>query len=341
MRRGGGPEGTDMGRPRVLCNDVERVLAARGCISRRRHPRLNGAISYLARRGELVRLLPGVYTRPSVSGVFEIRVLAVAEWDPDAVFTAETAARLTYWRDVQVSAITVCSQRRGGAPWLRISRGVILADQVVEVKGVRSTAPALTALDLTLSRGGGGIDQVLRTRAARLCDLHETLGATPGRPHNRVRRILLEDSRDEPWSEAERRLHRLLRAAGITGWAGNFSVEFLSAVYQLDVAFDASKVAIEVDGYEHHSSRRAFSYDRERNNALVCSGWLVLHFTWDSVTQRPDDVLTTIRTALGLRRGGVGSGHRSRPDQDQPSVSRPAQLAGVRRRRGRQHPGEQ
>ena len=51
--------------------------------------------------------------------------------------------------------------------------------------------------------------------------LHRAMELTAARAGNQTRRQLLLDSRDEPWSEAERLFHRLLREAGITGWKAN------------------------------------------------------------------------------------------------------------------------
>lgn len=59
---------------------------------------------------------------------------------------------------------------------------------------------------------------------------------------------------------------------------------------RVDFAYPAQRVAIEVDGYESHSSLDAFRRDRVRQNDLVEAGWLVLRFTWDEVTERPERV---------------------------------------------------
>src|SRR5215210_7802144 len=93
-----------------------------------------------------------------------------------------------------------------------------LGEFVLERGGLRMTTPAPTALDLCDTVGGDAIDTVLRTRAASLAELHAVLGRTSRRRGNQLRRQLLLDSRDEPWSEAERRAHQLLRDAGLTGW---------------------------------------------------------------------------------------------------------------------------
>lgn len=55
--------------------------------------------------------------------------------------------------------------------------------------------------------------------------------------------------------------------------------------YRIDYAIEGTslKVAIELDGFEFHSDRRAFSYDRLRQNDLQASGWQVLRFSYDSI----------------------------------------------------------
>jgi very-short-patch-repair endonuclease len=71
--------------------------------------------------------------------------------------------------------------------------------------------------------------------------------------------------------------------------------------YELDLAFPACQVAVEVDGWAWHQDRRAFQYDRQRQNSIVLAGWTLLRFTWHDLTQRPDSVVAEIRAALTTR----------------------------------------
>ena len=68
---------------------------------------------------------------------------------------------------------------------------------------------------------------------------------------------------------------------------------------RVDFAFPDRRLAIEVDGYEHHASLDAFQRDRARQNDLVAAGWTVLRFTWDDVHQRPERVAAAILRLLG------------------------------------------
>jgi len=100
-------------------------------------------------------------------------------------------------------------------------------------------------------------------------------------------------------AESERRLHRLLRQHGISGWVANHPVQMAGRlIARIDVAFLAQRLAIEVDGLAYHADRARFQRDRTRQNALVNLGWTVLRFTWQDITADPERVIATVRLAL-------------------------------------------
>ncbi len=150
--------------------------------------------------------------------------MAVSRWDRDAVLMGAAAARVSFWPGIAVGTVTAsCLHQRRGPPGYRFVRDRIPVELLLRDNVLTLTCPALTALDLTLMPqiGGNGIDTALRTRACTLADMRTALELTPGRPGNQHRALLLSDSRDEPWSEAERLNHRLFRQAGLTGWRSN------------------------------------------------------------------------------------------------------------------------
>jgi len=103
-------------------------------------------------------------------------------------------------------------------------------------------------------------------------------------------------------SEAERRVIALLRKARVPGWVTQYE---LAGVGVLDIAFPTLRVAVEVDGRAWHSAADRFQHDRQRQNALVARGWVVLRFTWEDVTRRPQSVLATLRATLELAEAQV------------------------------------
>src|SRR5215207_7044538 len=55
--------------------------------------------------------------------------------------------------------------------------------------------------------------------------------------------------------------------------------------YRLDyeIAGSDREIAVELDGFEFHSSRPAFSYDRLRQNDIQATGRVVVWFSYDSI----------------------------------------------------------
>lgn len=286
---------------RASQQDIQQVLARDGVIARRDHPNLNGAIDWLVRNGRLRAVLPGVYAPPDVCDSIATRVRALMRWEPDAILVDEAAAWVSFWPEVRVPRIA-CTVRHRRRPQLgyEFKRRQIPPEFVVSRSGLRITSPALTALDLCATIGGDAIDQALRTRATTLAHLHRAMELTAARVGNRTRRQLLLDSRAEPWSEAERSFHRLLRKAGITGWKANRPVVLDDFTCWVDVIFHELKLIIEVDGRLFHTAAEVFETDRWRQNQLVLNGWCVLRFTWTMIREQPETVLTTVREAIEM-----------------------------------------
>lgn len=281
--------------------DIQRVLAQKGVIALRNHPELVGPIRWLVRRGDLHAVLPGVYAPRPAADTFDTRIRALMAWDPNAVLVAAAAARVSFWPTIQVPIVT-CALKHHRQPQLgfHFSRRQVPTELVVSRAGLLYTSPALTALDLCESIGGDAIDEALRTRATTMKHLHRALELTGSRIGNAERRRLLLDSRDEPWSAAERKFHRLLRAAGITAWKANRPFAVGSSLFFIDIAFRGVKLAIEIDGRLYHSGSEAFETDRWRQNLLILDGWYVLRFTHSMIDERPAEVIEMVREALEM-----------------------------------------
>lgn len=286
-----------------LPREIATILSHNGgVISRRLHPELAASMAWLVRQGRLRAVLPGVYCLPPMAGDPLTRVRAVPLWAPDAVLLGRGAAAVSFWPDIKLGVVDISApSRHVRAAGFRLTRRHVPVELIEERGGLRYTSPALTALDLCTTRGGDGIDTALRARATTLEQLHEALAMTGGRQGNSRRRQLLLESRDEPWSAAERRCHQVLHDARIGGWRSNFPVRTLSSVYYIDVAFEQQKVALEIDGRLHEDNPGLFESDRWRQNYLVLNGWRVLRYTWTMLTQHPELVIQDVTTALALK----------------------------------------
>ena len=225
-------------------------------------------------------------------------MLAAGRALPQGILTSDAAARLGYAPDHRVETVVVAlGHRRRDVPGYCFSQRRIPAELITERDRIRLTVPALTALDLTGTSGGEAIDDVLRRRAATLAGLRQALELSANRRGNSCRRRLLLDSRDEPWSAAERKFHWILRLLGYTGWRANYRIVLAARAYYLDVAFPAQRVAIEIDGRLFHCDPAIFESDRHRQNQIVAAGWRVIRLTWTMLDDL-DNVTAILRSVL-------------------------------------------
>jgi hypothetical protein len=166
-------------------HEIQRLLAAEGVIARRDHPELDTTLRYLLRRGELARVLPGIYAAADRAASLQTRVRALSRFDPDAILVGAVAARLSFWPELRVEAIE-CAVRHSRATQTGycFTRRHIPAELVVNRSGLCYTSAALTALDLCATVGGDAIDQALRTRATTLAQLHQAMELTAARVGN-------------------------------------------------------------------------------------------------------------------------------------------------------------
>jgi len=72
--------------------------------------------------------------------------------------------------------------------------------------------------------------------------------------------------------------------------------------YRVDYAFigEQLRIAVELDGFEFHGNRSAFSYDRLRQNDLHAVGWTVLRFSYDSIRLETNRCVSQLQAVLSL-----------------------------------------
>ena len=85
-------------------------------------------------------------------------------------------------------------------------------------------------------------------------------------------------------------------SAEITAWSGRKSDAYING-YLVDFVWRDRKLIVEVDGYEHHGTRKRFESDRERDVVLSTTGWRTRRFTWRQLEGRPSWVAAMTQTA--------------------------------------------
>lgn len=269
----------------------------------------NQQIHRRAAKGILVRVLPRVYRHLSVPETWMQRLWAAQLWaDGRALISHETAGAL--WRldgcaGSNVS-LTTAAALQSPAPWLRIHRvRDIPSHHVTQSRGLALTTPTRTILDLagTLSEEDleAALDCALRRGSTSLSRLEaELAGSGRGsRGRKKIRRLLHDRSAvDSPThSVLETRFRRLLKRHGLPIPVQQQIVRRQQGCHALvDFVYPKLNLAIEVDGYSFHGSRRSWQADLHRQNDLVLAGFRVLRFTWSDVCEREQEIAATLRS---------------------------------------------
>jgi very-short-patch-repair endonuclease len=231
---------------------------------------------------------------------------------PDGVVSHRSAAWL--WgllsHEDTVVEVTVSRSRGPSLHGVAVhrSRDLVAGHSTVR-SGIPVTNPLRTLVDLGAVCSRWTVEDALDrglsdrrfTVAAVEWMLHEV--ARPGRRGCGVLRTVLDEralGAAPPDGLLEPRMARLLRSHGLP--EAVFQHPVPEARARLDFAYPEQRLAIEVDGYEVHGTRRAMDADHERHNRLVGAGWTVLRYTWHQVVREPAKVADSVRSALGSQK---------------------------------------
>ena len=279
---------------------ISAILDDKGVVTCADHPRLKSALVRLRVAGVLDSPFPGVFVLAhDHSETTWLR--AVCAWSaPHGVLHAETAARLWLLASSTVTAVAHPTLKPHGR--VTVTRRAVPPQFVRTAEGVRFASPAYAAVELAARDDGRAICEALRRRLVTTAELDEALAALAGTDRQAVRRCVVKACLSNPWSYGELRLHRILRAAGITGWVANARLRLGEVLVQPDVLFPDRRLVVEFDGRAVHGDAGQFLKDRERQNLLVSHGYRVLRFGWEHLDD-PEYVVSVVRQALLGHRG--------------------------------------
>lgn len=261
------------------------------------------AVGRLLRSGEWIPVETGVYQRADRerTPAVELRA-AVYGAGFDAVASGPSAC---WWHGLLDSVpdrihVTVPRNRyRPRSHAVSVRRRDLPWKDTLVVRHLPVTALPLTVLETAVVIPGGTalMDRALQ-RHTTLAELRRAHERNAGRHGTVAAARLLDIAESGGHSEAERLLLHLLRKAGLDGWR----IHVRSCGFEIDVAFEKERVAIEVDGWRWHRDPERFRRDTERQNILVNAGWHVLRFTWHTLNDDPEGVIRRICEALARRR---------------------------------------
>ncbi|MFB6839811.1 hypothetical protein [Streptomyces sp. NPDC056361] len=281
-----------------------------------------GRLAGRLRRDGWQRIHRGAWAAPGKDVDWRVRATALQLLRPELVCSHGTAAHLHRIERLDASGppklldfTAPPPTRPARHPRLRVHTTTHLADHDRTTRrGLRTTTPARTVGDLI--RGARSreeavvaadsalahraVDGIHRDPLVRYEDLAAELAAPrPGATRARAWLPWAEPSSGSP-AETVARLH--MRDAGLLPESQPTLHTPDGRPLRPDFLFRATGLAVEIEGYAYHGTRRAHERDVSRFNALqTCSGIRrVLRFTATEVFTHPARMTATILSALKL-----------------------------------------
>jgi len=261
--------------------------------------------------GRLHRLHRGVYAvghrRLSRRGRLIAAVLAAGR---GAVVSHRDAAGLYGIRPANHRLIDLTADAKRRAPdGARLHRAALPPDEVSDSGGIPVTTLARTLVDLAgvvpqdhLRRALHEAERLHRVDAREIVRVLERTRTRPGGSHAALQAALADVRAHGATllrSELEAAFLALVERHGLPRPATNVHVHGC----EVDAWWPQRRVAVELDGWQSHGTRRAFQRDREKGNRLALHGVTLLRFTHRDVTSRPERVAAEVRSLLA---GGGG-----------------------------------
>jgi predicted transcriptional regulator of viral defense system len=270
----------------------------------------------LTRRGDLYQVGRGVYANgPRAREILTIAdgkqllqlAAAVAVRGPGTVVSHESAA---YLHSIDLlsapeAATLTCPPGRGwrASPNVRLHATTLPAEQITTMIGMSVTTPARTVVDLsrTLSFRAGVVsaDSALRRKLVTKTELTDVLAACARWPGARRAAAVIEfaDGRAESPLESIARIAFNdcgLPPPELQVWLGGTD----EPVGRVDFYWRKYLTIAEVDGAIKYADPGRARAQLRRDSLLRDDGFEVVHFTWQQITQTPDQVALSIRKAF-------------------------------------------
>jgi REase_MTES_1575 len=265
----------------------------------------SGAIKHRVREGRLYSVHRGVYAivGPRLLGPYGRWMAAVLACGPGAVLSHLAAAAL--WGIRRGTRIEVTQPRgRKRRPGIRVHWANLPADEITTHHGIPVTTVARTLFDLSavvqraeLRSAFRQVDQLRLTDPVGVGPLIERYPRKPGIP---ILKAVFEEAQRGLGilkSELEERFQEFLVKAGLPRPLTNVLIEGI----EVDFAWPAQRVIVELDGRSTHDTQHAFEEDRARDRRLEAAGWRVIRVTWRQLHDTPAELEADLRRLL--RRG--------------------------------------
>lgn len=269
-------------------------------------------LAYRLRVGSWVQVFPRVYRVAGAPKTWRQTLEALSRWaGKGSALSHRTAAALHGLSRFEPGPLEVTMTRQRRVPQgVRVHPvGALPAKDIAEVDELRATSATRTLLDLSAATDlptlRATLDEALRRKLTTLERLNAAVARSKNRPGMPDLRKLLHEfaGGDGPTqSELEALVFEVIDSCGLPKPKKQRAVRVGSKVRRVDFSFVKEGVIIEADGYAHHATLESFEDDRARNNSLTAKGFRVLHWTWQALRDRPEELVLELLATLNARR---------------------------------------
>ncbi len=268
------------------------------------------AIDRMLAMGQMTKVADSVYQLIPPHEVFdEVRGAVLAL--PDPTISHHAAAHLL---DLPVQpefvpTVTVASRTTHDFPGVVVRRcDDLIPDHITTVRSLKVTNVIRTAFDLAGILRFREFDSIAEAAiiAGRMT-LDEFSSITAelarkGKPGSRAAKTFIAMRTGQaPGSSTLERLGRsILTRSGLPHPTPEYPIPWARRK-RFDDAYPEASLALEWDSRAWHEQRRAMQSDRRRDRLAALHGWTILRFTWDDVTEHPDEIVATVRELLDVR----------------------------------------
>jgi len=275
----------------------------------------DSSLRRMAQRGEIRRVVHGVYVDARVPDSLLVRAAALALILPKGAVVCRSTAAWLHGIDVQeinahlrAPEVEVCSRDGSAAirrPGVRGYSALLPDDHVTVIAGIEVTTAARTAIDL-----------------ARWCERPDALAYVDAMLHARFvvpdeLLAVIEKSVGLPWIEQAREIVDLSDGRAESGMESRMRLRYVDAGFptpecqipilddngverfRLDCGVRRRLYGFEYDGMEFHGPEQA-EHDTARRRWIACRGWTVNVFNREHVLGRSLAFEELIGTALGI-----------------------------------------
>jgi hypothetical protein len=260
------------------------------------------------RRGRLVSIFAHAYARPWLADDLDVRDQAalVSVGAPVAISHMSALRRwgLAVAATDDVHVTTVEGHRVRGVPGRLIVHRTRLPLSSLTNRGVRTVVPSAAAIGAWAASAErrAHVIGVVRGRQASPGELRACAQRATRLPRRKELLSLLDLLEAGCESELEiSGLSRVFQAPGLGHGRQQFAVLAGGRTYRLDRAYEAERVAVELDGDRFHSTREQRERDRQRDVALATIGWLTVRFSHQRLTADPARCQRDLLAILGRR----------------------------------------